>query len=151
MACKGSALLFFNFLLSFVESRLSGRSVKNKFAYYPRISPLPEISTWTGSGAHLASCTMRTGGPFPGGKSPPGHDADHSLASSAEVKNKQELYLLSHQTPPRRVVGLFQIIVTSHGVCVCVRLNQVVWCVLSDVHLTEAICLHHQSDRSRLL
>jgi hypothetical protein len=32
----------------------------------------------TGSGAHPASCTMGTGGPFPGTKARPGHDADHS-------------------------------------------------------------------------
>jgi hypothetical protein len=32
----------------------------------------------TGSGAHPASCTMGTGGPFPGGKARPGRDADHS-------------------------------------------------------------------------
>jgi hypothetical protein len=32
----------------------------------------------TGSGAHAASCTMGTGGPFPGGKARPGRDADHS-------------------------------------------------------------------------
>jgi hypothetical protein len=31
----------------------------------------------TGSGAHPASCPMRTGGPFPGCKARPGHDADH--------------------------------------------------------------------------
>jgi hypothetical protein len=36
----------------------------------------------TGSGAHPASCTMDTGGPFPGG------DADHSPLSSAEVVNE---------------------------------------------------------------
>jgi hypothetical protein len=40
----------------------------------------------TGSGAHPASCTMCTGGTFPGGKPQPGRDADHSPASSAEVK-----------------------------------------------------------------
>jgi hypothetical protein len=39
----------------------------------------------TGSGAHPASCTMCTGGPFPGGKAQPGRDADHSPPSSAEV------------------------------------------------------------------
>jgi hypothetical protein len=33
----------------------------------------------TGSGAHPASCTMGTGGPFPGGKARPGRDADHYL------------------------------------------------------------------------
>jgi hypothetical protein len=31
-----------------------------------------------GSVAHPASCTMGTGGPFPGGKMRPGRDADHS-------------------------------------------------------------------------
>jgi hypothetical protein len=34
-------------------------------------------------------------GPFPGVKVWPGRDADHSLQSSAEVKNESELYLLS--------------------------------------------------------
>jgi hypothetical protein len=32
----------------------------------------------TSSEAHPASCTMGTGGPFPGGKARPGYDADHS-------------------------------------------------------------------------
>jgi hypothetical protein len=41
----------------------------------------------TGYGAHPASCTMDTGGPFPRGKERPGRDADHSPPSSAEVKN----------------------------------------------------------------
>jgi hypothetical protein len=41
-----------------------------------------------GSGAHPASCTMGTGGPFPGGKAQPGRDPDHSLPSSAEVVNE---------------------------------------------------------------
>jgi hypothetical protein len=41
----------------------------------------------TGSGAHPASCTMGTGGLFPGGKARPGRDADHSPSSSAEVEN----------------------------------------------------------------
>jgi hypothetical protein len=57
----------------------------------------------TGSGAHPASCTMGTGGPFPGGKERPGRDADHSPPSSAEVGNEWELYLLSPQAPPWRV------------------------------------------------
>jgi hypothetical protein len=42
----------------------------------------------TGSGAHRASCTMGTGGPFPGVKARPGCDADHSPPSSAEVVNE---------------------------------------------------------------
>jgi hypothetical protein len=60
----------------------------------------------TDSGAHPASCTMGTGGPFPGVKAQPGRDADHSPPSSAEVVNEYELYLLSPQATPWRVEGL---------------------------------------------
>jgi hypothetical protein len=42
----------------------------------------------TGSGANPASCTMGTGGPFPGGKVRPERDADHSPPSSTEVVNE---------------------------------------------------------------
>jgi hypothetical protein len=42
----------------------------------------------TGSGAHPASCTVGTGGLFPGVKARPGRDADHSPSSSAEVVNE---------------------------------------------------------------
>jgi hypothetical protein len=42
----------------------------------------------TGSGAHPASCTMGTGGPFLGVKARPERDADHSLPSTAEVENE---------------------------------------------------------------
>jgi hypothetical protein len=42
----------------------------------------------TSSGAHPASCTMGTGGPFPGGKARPARDADHLPPSSAEVENE---------------------------------------------------------------
>jgi hypothetical protein len=42
----------------------------------------------TGSGAHPASCTIGTGGPFPGGKARSGRDADHSPPSSAVVVNE---------------------------------------------------------------
>jgi hypothetical protein len=45
------------------------------------------LSVQTGSGAHPASCTMATGGPFPGGKARAGRDADHSPLSSAEIVN----------------------------------------------------------------
>jgi hypothetical protein len=55
-----------------------------------------------GSGFHPASCTMGTGGPFPGGKARPGRDADHSPPYSAEVKNEWELYLLF----PKRLRGV---------------------------------------------
>jgi hypothetical protein len=40
------------------------------------------------SGAHPASCTMGTGGPFSGAKARPGRDADHSPPPSAEVVNE---------------------------------------------------------------
>jgi hypothetical protein len=66
----------------------------------------------TGSGAHPASCTMGTGGFFPGGKARPGRDADHSPLSSAEVVNEQELYFLSPQAPPWRVEGLLYFLLT---------------------------------------
>jgi hypothetical protein len=59
----------------------------------------------TGSGAHPDSCTMSTGGPFPGAKARPGRDADHSPPSSAEVEYEYELYFLSPQAPSWRVVG----------------------------------------------
>jgi hypothetical protein len=36
-----------------------------------------------GSVVHPASCTMGTGGPFPGGKAGPGSDAEKSPLSSA--------------------------------------------------------------------
>jgi hypothetical protein len=42
----------------------------------------------TGSGAHPVSCTMGTGGPFPGAKARPGRDADHLPLSCAEVQNE---------------------------------------------------------------
>jgi hypothetical protein len=42
----------------------------------------------TESEAHPVSCTMGTGGPFPGTKARPGRDADHSPPSSAEVVNE---------------------------------------------------------------
>jgi hypothetical protein len=42
----------------------------------------------TVSGAHPVSCTVGTGGPFPGAKARPGCDADHSPPSSAEAENE---------------------------------------------------------------
>jgi hypothetical protein len=49
---------------------------------------------------------MGTGNPFPGAKARPGRDADHSSASSAEVENEYELYLLSPpKAPSWRAVG----------------------------------------------
>jgi hypothetical protein len=54
----------------------------------------------TGSGVHPASYPTGTGG-----KVQVGCDADHSPSSSAEVKNEEELCLLSPQASPWHVVG----------------------------------------------
>jgi hypothetical protein len=42
----------------------------------------------TGYGAHPASCTVGTLGPFPGAKVWPGRNTDHSAPSGAEVENE---------------------------------------------------------------
>jgi hypothetical protein len=42
----------------------------------------------TGSGANPASCTMGTGGPFPGVVARPGRDTDHSPPCSSEDGNE---------------------------------------------------------------
>jgi hypothetical protein len=56
----------------------------------------------TVSGAYTASYPMgTTEGPFPGVKQP-GREADHSLPSSAEVKECVDLYLHSLNTPSWR-------------------------------------------------
>jgi len=56
-----------------------------------------------GLGAHPAFYTMGTGS-FPGVKRP-GRDADHPLSSSAEVKERVELYIYSLSGPLRHVQG----------------------------------------------
>jgi hypothetical protein len=48
----------------------------------------------TSSEAYPSSCPVGTGGPFSRVKAWPGHDADHSPPSSAEIMNEKELYLL---------------------------------------------------------
>jgi hypothetical protein len=59
----------------------------------------------TGYGAHPASCTVGTGGPFHGDNARPRREADHTPPSSAQVKNELELYLLSPLSPSWREVG----------------------------------------------
>jgi hypothetical protein len=58
------------------------------------------VCVQTGSGAHPASCTVDTGGPFPGAKARPGRDADHSPPSSMSRS-----YTSPPQAPSWRVVG----------------------------------------------
>jgi hypothetical protein len=97
----------------------------------------------TGSEAHPASCTMGTGGPFPGGKARPGRDADHSPLSSAEVVNEYELYLLSPQAPPWRVEGLLYSI---YYICIYIYIYMFVYicvcvCVSSFVARLKATAM----------
>jgi hypothetical protein len=73
----------------------------------------PGIESWwgarfsaavqTGPGSHPASCTMGTGS-LPGVKRP-GRGVDHPPASSAEVKERVELYLYSNSGPLWHVLG----------------------------------------------
>jgi hypothetical protein len=55
----------------------------------------------TGSGAHPASCTKGTGGPFPGSKTRPEGDADHSPHLVPRLKMSRS-YSFS---PPKRLVA----------------------------------------------
>jgi hypothetical protein len=64
------------------------------------------LGVQTGSGAHPASCTMGTGGPFPGGKAGPGGVAVPSTPYSGVVGYLLVLFPLSPQAPPWRVAGL---------------------------------------------
>jgi hypothetical protein len=56
----------------------------------------------TGSGAHPASCTMGTGGPFPGGKARPGRDADHS----PPLVPRSRMSRSYTSSPPKRLHGV---------------------------------------------
>jgi hypothetical protein len=74
--------------VSYVGSRVSSGSIVSDYGLDDRAievrSPAGardfscSFCVQTGSEAHPASCTMGTGGPFPGGKARPGRDADHS-------------------------------------------------------------------------
>jgi hypothetical protein len=85
-------------LLRIIRSRGSSGSIVSGYGLEDRAigvrSPAEakdfssSLCVQTGSGAHPASCTMGTVGPFPGGKARPGCDADHSPPSSAEVENE---------------------------------------------------------------
>jgi hypothetical protein len=56
----------------------------------------PLVSVQISYEAHPASYPKGTGSSFPGGKARPGRDADHSLPSSAKVKNEKVLYSSPH-------------------------------------------------------
>jgi hypothetical protein len=61
------------------RSRFDPRQRRKDFSF--------SLCVQTGSGAHPASCTMGTEGPFPRDKAWPGREAEHSPPSSAEVEN----------------------------------------------------------------
>ena len=60
-------------------------------------------SVQNGPGAHLASCTKATGSLK--GVKRPGRGVDHPPTSSAEVKERVELYLYSSSGPSWSVLG----------------------------------------------
>jgi hypothetical protein len=66
-----------------LDDRAIGVRSPAETKYFPS-----NLCVQTGSGAHPASCTMGTGGPFLGRKARPGRDVDHSPPSSAEVVNE---------------------------------------------------------------
>jgi hypothetical protein len=74
------------------RSRVSSGSIVSDYGLVRSPAGTKDFSSnlcvQTGSGAHPASCTMGTGGLFPGGKARPGRNADHSPPSSAEVVNE---------------------------------------------------------------
>ena len=84
--------------------------------------------THTGPGAHPAPCTISTGS-FPG-VNRPGRGVDHPPPSSAEVKERVELYLYSPSGPSWPVLGrtlplLYYVNHKKHTVRSCCVLYQV--------------------------
>jgi hypothetical protein len=73
-------------------STVSGYGLNDRVIEVRSLAVARDISSnlcvQTGSGAHPTSCTVGTGGPFPGGKAWLGRDADHSPTSSAKVVNE---------------------------------------------------------------
>jgi hypothetical protein len=92
------AIIIYLFMVFLLVSRGSSVSIVSGYGLDDRAievrSPAGEedfsssLCVQTGSGAHPASCTMDTGGPFLGGKARPERDANHSPPSSAEVENE---------------------------------------------------------------
>jgi hypothetical protein len=67
----------------------------------------------TGSRAHPASCTVGTGGPFPGAKERPGRYADHS-PNLVPKSRMSKIYSLP-QAPPWRVAGQLYLLPSGSG------------------------------------
>jgi hypothetical protein len=84
-------------VLTTVVLKINGRS-GNRIPLGARFS----APVQTGPGVHPASCTMGTGS-FPG-VNRPGRGVDHAPPSSAEVKERVELYLYSPSGPSWPVI-----------------------------------------------
>jgi hypothetical protein len=75
--------------MNYIRSRGSSVSIVSGYRLDDRAIKVPSLEeargfpsglcVQTSSEAHPASCTMGTGGPFPGGKARPGHDTDHRV------------------------------------------------------------------------
>jgi hypothetical protein len=87
----------------------------------------------TSSGAHPASCSMGTGGPFPGAEVRPGHDADLSLPSSAESRMSRG-YILSPLAPSWRS-GAALLLLYLHIQWVC----KTIWCGCQSCFITACL------------
>jgi hypothetical protein len=96
-------------LLFFVWSRASSVSIVSDYQLDDRVIGVrfpaevkhfsSSLCVQTGSGAHPASYSVGTRGPFPEGKARPGRDADHSphLVSMSRMSRS---YTFSPQAPP---------------------------------------------------
>ena len=79
---------------------LDGPGIESRWGGGARFS----VPVQTGPGAHSASYTMGTGS-FPGVKQRRGRGVDRPPPSSAEVKEKVDLYFYSHSGPSWPVLG----------------------------------------------
>jgi hypothetical protein len=70
----------------------------------------------TGTGAHPASCTMGTGGSFPGGKARPGRDADCSRPLNASPPKH-----LSWRVAGQLLLFYFTVLKNSTNFCLSTR------------------------------
>jgi len=96
--CRGSSVSGPGWSSRYSDSLWTGRS-GDRIPVWARFS----APVQTGRGVHPASCVMDTGS-FPAVKRP-GHGVDHPPQSSAEVKERVELYLYSTSGPSWPVIG----------------------------------------------
>jgi hypothetical protein len=103
---------FFTLLVTLLKIRVSSGSIVSDYGLDDRAievrSPAQtkdfssNLCVQTVSGAHPASCTMGTGGHFPGAKARPGRDADHSLHLVPSSRMSKSYT----SSPPKRLHGV---------------------------------------------